>query len=106
MLERFDIPEQLMGHLENIISAVLILIIGLIIMKLVLHIVRKTLEKSTIDEVLYHFIIKYQVLQNHIVIHFLINLCKIPHLYPYKSDKAVSFFQNSKTDCSYEQSVL
>ena len=58
MLEKFNIPEQMMGHLENIVSALIILIIGLIIMKVVLHIVRKTLEKSTIDEVLYHFILK------------------------------------------------
>lgn len=58
MLERFDIPEQMMGHLENIISALLILIVGLIIMKVILHVARKTLEKSTIDEVLYHFILK------------------------------------------------
>ena len=58
MLEKFNIPEQLTNHLDNIISALLILIIGLIVMKIVLHIVRKTLEKSKIDEVLYHFILK------------------------------------------------
>ena len=58
MLEKFNIPEQLVNHLDSIISALLILIIGLVVMKIVLHIVRKTLEKSKIDEVLYHFILK------------------------------------------------
>lgn len=75
MLEKFDIPGQLTGHLENIVSALLILIIGLVIMKVVLHIVRKTLEKSTIDEVLYHFIIKIAKIALWIILILLIMEC-------------------------------
>lgn len=75
MLEKFNIPEQMMGHLENIVSALIILIIGLIIMKVVLHIVRKTLEKSTIDEVLYHFILKIAKIALWVVLILLIMEC-------------------------------
>lgn len=75
MLEKFNIPEQMMGHLENIVSALIILIIGLIIMKVVLHIVRKTLEKSTIDEVLYHFILKITKIALWVVLILLIMEC-------------------------------
>lgn len=58
MLEGSGIPENFQGPLENMISAVLILSVGLIVMKVILHIVRKTLEKSTLDQVLYKFILK------------------------------------------------
>ena len=75
MLEKFNIPDQLMGHLENIVSALLILIIGLIVMKVVLHVVRKTLEKSSIDEVLYHFIIKIAKIALWVVLILLIMEC-------------------------------
>ena len=75
MLERFDIPEQMMGHLESIISALLILILGLIVIKIVLHIVRKTLEKSSLDEVLYHFIIKIAKIALWVILILLIMEC-------------------------------
>lgn len=75
MLERFNIPDQLMGHLENIISALLILIIGLVVIKLILHVVRKTLEKSSIDEVLYHFIIKMAKIALWVILILLIMEC-------------------------------
>lgn len=75
MLEKFNIPEQLTNHLDNIISALLILVIGMIIMKVVLHIVRKTLEKSTIDEVLYHFILKITKIALWVVLILLIMEC-------------------------------
>lgn len=75
MLERFEIPEQLLGHLDRIVSALIILIIGLVIMKIVLHIVRKTLEKSTVDEVLYHFILKMAKIALWIVLLLLIMEC-------------------------------
>ncbi len=75
MLEKFNIPEQLTEHLDNIISALMILVIGLVIMKIVLHIVRKTLEKSTIDEVLYHFIFKIAKIALWVVLILLIMEC-------------------------------
>ena len=75
MLERFDIPEQMMGHLESIISALLILILGLIVMKIVLHVVRKTIEKSTLDEVLYHFILKIAKIALWVILILLIMEC-------------------------------
>ena len=75
MLEKFNIPEQLTNHLDNIISALLILVIGMVVMKIVLHIVRKTLEKSTIDEVLYHFILKITKIALWVVLLLLIMEC-------------------------------
>jgi len=75
MLEKFNIPGQLTNHVDNIISALLILIIGMVIMKIVLHIVRKTLEKSTIDEVLYHFILKIAKIALWVVLILLIMEC-------------------------------
>lgn len=75
MLEKFNIPEQLTNHLDNIISALLILVIGMVVMKIVLHIVRKTLEKSTIDEVLYHFILKIAKIALWVVLLLLIMEC-------------------------------
>ena len=75
MLEKFNIPEQLTNHLNNIISALLILVIGMVVMKIVLHIVRKTLEKSTIDEVLYHFIIKIAKIALWVILILLIMEC-------------------------------
>ena len=75
MLEKLNIPGQLTEHLENIVSALLILIIGLIVMKIVLHIVRKTLEKSKIDEVLYHFILKIAKIALWVVLVLLIMEC-------------------------------
>ena len=58
MLEGLGIPESLQGPLENLVSAVVILILGLVAMKVILHVMRKTLEKSTLDQVLYNFILK------------------------------------------------
>lgn len=58
MLENLNLPEEISGFVENLAIAVVILLLGLIVMKIILHVVRKTLEKSTIDEVLYHFITK------------------------------------------------
>ncbi len=75
MLEKFNIPGQLTEHLENIVSALLILIIGLIVMKIVLHVARKTLEKSSIDEVLYHFILKIAKIALWVVLVLLIMEC-------------------------------
>lgn len=75
MLEKFNIPEQLTEHLDNLLSALLILIIGYIVMKIVLHVVKKTLEKSTMDEVLYHFILKIARIALWIVLIILIMEC-------------------------------
>lgn len=58
MLAELGIPENIRGPLENLIVTVLILLAGAIIIKIILRIVRRTLEKSSMDQVLYKFILK------------------------------------------------
>lgn len=58
MLEKYNLPDEITWLIENLIASVLILLIGLVVIKLIMHVVRKTLEKSSIDQVLYHFIAK------------------------------------------------
>jgi len=56
ILSAIKIPEWLADPVGKIITSIFILIIGLIIIKIVLVITRKILEKSSLDAVLYRFI--------------------------------------------------
>lgn len=58
MLDNFNISEQTIKEIINLGLSALILVVGFIIIKIVLHIARKTLEKSSLDPVLYRFILK------------------------------------------------
>ena len=58
MLSGFDISDKTIEQVLNIGVSLLILIIGWIIIRLILRIARKTLERSSLDPVLYRFILK------------------------------------------------
>ncbi len=58
MLSGFDISDKTIEQVLNIGVSLLILIIGWIIIRLILRIARKTLERSALDPVLYRFILK------------------------------------------------
>lgn len=58
MLGELGIPDSIRVPFENILALVIIFVVGMVLMKIILHIVRRTLEKSSLDVVLYRFIIK------------------------------------------------
>lgn len=58
MLEALNIPENIKAPLENILITLVILLVGIIVIKIVLHIVKRAMEKSSLDAVLYRFILK------------------------------------------------
>lgn len=58
MFEKLGIPEDMAALLDNLAVSLVILLAGWMVIRLILRIVRKTLEKSTLDQVLYHFILK------------------------------------------------
>lgn len=58
MLGELGIPDSIRVPLENVLITLMILLIGMALIKIILHVVRKTLEKSSLDAVLYRFILK------------------------------------------------
>lgn len=58
MYESINISEKHLATLQNLGISIVILIVGYIIIRVVLRIAKKTLEKSSLDPVLYKFILR------------------------------------------------
>ncbi len=58
MFEKLGVPADIASFIENLAISLIILLVGWLAIRIILRIVRKTLEKSSLDQVLYHFILK------------------------------------------------
>lgn len=58
MLDKLGITDQTIAQLTNLGISILILAAGWIVIRIMMRIARKTLEKSSLDPVLYRFILK------------------------------------------------